>query len=93
MLQGRRCAIRRPLKSRDDTSVDEPQRMTADRLRRTADSRRDPSDPVLMAKAWDEPETPGAQAATNSPRRFGQLQTLSVPDNVDDPLPDAEIAV
>lgn len=26
------------------------------------------------------------------PRRFGQLPALAVPDNFDDPLPDAEIA-
>ena len=30
--------------------------------------------------------------ATNSPRRFGQLLTLSVPNTFDDPLPDVEIA-
>ena len=28
---------------------------------------------------------------TNSPRRFGQLRSLSVPDTFDEPLPDAEI--
>ena len=40
----------------------------------------------------EQPATPDVQPATNSPRRFGQLQNLSVPDNFDDPLPDAEIA-
>jgi len=27
------------------------------------------------------------------PRRFGQLPTLTVPEDFDDPLPDAELAV
>ena len=45
-----------------------------------------------MAKAWDEPVASDAQSATNSPRKFGQLHDLSVPDIFDDPLPDAEIA-
>jgi hypothetical protein len=30
--------------------------------------------------------------ALQRPRRFGQLPALAVPDNFDDPLPDAEIA-
>ena len=30
--------------------------------------------------------------AQQRPRRFGQLPALAVPDNFDDPLPDAEIA-
>ncbi len=30
--------------------------------------------------------------AHQRPRRFGQLPALTVPDNFDDPLPDAEIA-
>jgi hypothetical protein len=81
-----------PPKSRDDTPVVEPQRMTVDHLRRAADRWRDLSDSMLMTKVWDEPATPDAQSVTNAPRRFGQLQNLSVPDNFDDPLPDAEIA-
>lgn len=30
--------------------------------------------------------------AQQRPRRFGQLPALAVPDNFDDPLPDAEVA-
>lgn len=81
-----------PPKSRHDTPVVEPQRMTVEHLRRAADSCRDLGDPTLMAKAWDEPATSDVQPATNSPRRFGQLQNLSVPDTCDDPRPDAKIA-
>lgn len=77
----------------DDTSIVEPQRMTVEQLRGAADSYRDLGDPTLMAKAWDEPATSDVQAATNSPRRFGQLQYLAVPDTCDDSLSDAEIAV
>jgi hypothetical protein len=62
-----------------------------DDLRRAVDSVRDLSDPALMAKAWDEPTTRDVQPATNSPRRFGQLDNLSVPDDLDVPLPDTEI--
>ena len=36
--------------------------------------------------------TPDVQPATNSPRRFGQLENLAASDNFDDPLPDTEIA-
>jgi hypothetical protein len=68
------------------------ERMTLEQLRRAADACRDLDDPPLMAKAWDEPVTPDVQAATNTPRRFGQLQNLSVPDTFDNPLPDAETA-
>jgi hypothetical protein len=53
---------------------------------------RDLGDPTLMANAWDEPATVDAQPATYPPRRFGQLQNLSVPDTFDDPITDAEIA-
>lgn len=60
-------------------------------MRRAADSWRDLRDPVLMALAWDEPVTSDLQPATNSPRRFGQLRSLSVHDIFDEPLPDAEI--
>ena len=45
-----------------------------------------------MANAWDEPATVDAQSATYPPRRFGQLQNLSVPDTFDDPITDTEIA-
>jgi len=45
-----------------------------------------------MANAWDEPSWSDVQLATDSPRRFGQLQNLSAFDNFDDPLPDTEIA-
>ena len=45
-----------------------------------------------MANAWDEPATVDAQPATYPPRRFGQLQNLSVPDTFDDPITHAEIA-
>ena len=38
------------------------------------------------------PTTRNDHPATSSPRRFRQLQNLSVPDNFDDPSPDAEIA-
>lgn len=76
-----------PPKSRDDTPVVEPQRMTVEHLRRVADSCRDLGDPTLMAKAWNEPTT------NDRPRRFGQLQNLSVPDAFDDPLPEAEIGI
>jgi hypothetical protein len=66
--------------------------MRAEQLRRTADACRDLDDPTLMAKAWDEPVTLDMQAATNTPRQFGQLQDLSVSDNFDNPLPDVEVA-
>jgi hypothetical protein len=80
-----------PPKSHDDTPEGEPQEMTVDHLRRAADRWRDLDDPALMAKAWDEPATPDEQPTTASPRRFGQLQSLSIPDNFDDPLLEAEI--
>jgi hypothetical protein len=85
------CDQKRP-KGSDDTSEGEPQRMTVDHPRRAADRWLDLRDPALMAKAWDERPTLHATSATNSPRRFGQLQSLSVPDNFDVRLPDAEIA-
>jgi hypothetical protein len=66
--------------------------MIVERLRRAADSCRDLGDPTLMAKAWDGPATSDMQPTTNTPRRFGQLQNLSVSDAFDDPLTDAEIA-
>ncbi len=75
-----------PLKTCDDTSVVEPRRLTVDHLRRAAESCRDLTDPVLMAKAWDEPAKPEVQPATNSPRRLSQLEHLSVLDNFDDSL-------
>jgi hypothetical protein len=81
-----------PPKSHDDTSAIEPHRKAAEHLRRVADSCRSLGDPMLMAKAWDEPVTSDVQPATTSPRRFGKLENLSVPDTFDDPLPDAEVA-
>jgi hypothetical protein len=74
-------------RSRDDTPLIEPQRITVDHLRRAADRWRGLSDPELMAKAWDESATPGVQPATNSSRRFGQLQNLTASENSDDPPP------
>jgi hypothetical protein len=44
-----------------------------------------------MTKAWDERVASDVQLATNSPRRFGHLWSLSVPDTFDEPLTDAEI--
>jgi hypothetical protein len=82
-----------PPKSRDDTPAAEPHPMTVEHLRQAADSCRELRDPVLMAEAWDEPAMHDVQPAANSPRKFGQLQNLSTPDNFDDPLPDTEIAV
>ena len=58
----------------DDTSEGEPQRMTTDHLRRVANRWPDLRDPVLIVKAWDEPPTPDATSATNSPRRLSKLQ-------------------
>ena len=81
-----------PPKSRDDTPVLEPQRMTVEHLRRTARSWRGLSDPELMAKAGDEPAASDLPPTTSAPRTFGQLQNLPVPDSFDDPLPDAEVA-
>ena len=40
----------------------------------------------------DASVTADGHPSTRSPRRFGQLPSLGVPDNFDDPLPDAEIA-
>lgn len=45
-----------------------------------------------MAKAWDELATPDLQSATDTPRVFGQLRSLSVPNTFDDPLSNTEIA-
>ena len=70
----------------------EPQRTTVSDPRRAADRWRDLSDAELTARLWDEPATPDVQLVTSSVRRFGQLQNLSVPDNLDDPLSDAGIA-
>jgi hypothetical protein len=76
-----------PPKSRRDTPAGMSQPLTVDDLRRAAGSRRDLRDAV----AWDEPVTSDVQPATKSPRRFGQLRSLSVPDTFDEPLHDAEI--
>jgi hypothetical protein len=51
-----------------------------------------PKSSTLMAKAWDEPAPADVQPAINSPRRFGRLENLSVPDTFNDALSDAEIA-
>jgi hypothetical protein len=64
--------------------------MTPDDLRRAAERCRDLDDSALMAKAWDEP------APTLQPpvvRTFGRLPNISVSEEFDEPLPDAEIAV
>ena len=82
----------KPQTGQHDKPVGEPQRLTVDHLRRAAESCRNLSDPVLMAKAWDEAPTPNVPPATNTPRGFGQVLSLSVPDNFDDPQPHAEIA-
>jgi hypothetical protein len=79
-------------KSRDDTPLIEPQRITVDHLGLAADSWRGLSDPELMAKAWDESATPDVQPATDSPLTFGQLENLAASDNFDNPLPDTETA-
>lgn len=76
---------------RDVTSAAEPQQITVDHLRRAAQSCRDLGDPALMAKAWDELATPDLQSAADTPRVFGQLRSLSVPNNFDDPLSNTEI--
>jgi hypothetical protein len=81
----------KPPKRRDDAPERTPRPMSVDDLRRAADSCRDLGDPALMAKAWDQPAMPDAQSTSDSPRIFGQLQNLAVPDNFDDRLPDAEI--
>jgi hypothetical protein len=58
----------KPPKGSDDTSEGGPQRMTVDHVRRAAGRGPEVTDPVLMAKAWDEPATPdlNATSATNS---------------------------
>ena len=48
--------------------------------------------PGCGRQARPMPTTRNDHPATSSPRRFRQLQNLSVPDNFDDPSPDAEIA-
>jgi hypothetical protein len=63
---------------------------------------RDLVDPVVMARAWGDPDdTREGMRAANSmhetaptmrdPRRYGQLPNLAAPDTVEDPLPDTEI--
>ena len=83
---------RKPPTSHRGTPGVQPQRMPVERLRELADNCRDLGDPTLMAKASDESAPSEVQPAVNSPRRFGQLRNLSVPDTFDDALPDAEIA-
>lgn len=103
---------RLPSKNRRDLAADVPQRardvpasrqrLTVDDLRRLAEACRDLDDPVVMARAWADPnDTREGMRAANSmhetaptmkdPRRFGQLPNLAVPDTVEDPLPDTEI--
>ena len=45
-----------------------------------------------IARTLGVAATVDAQPATYPPRRFGQLQNLSVPDAFDDPITDAETA-
>jgi hypothetical protein len=45
-----------------------------------------------MANAGGTSVAPDVHPSTKSPRTFGQLPSLGVPENFDDPLPDAEIA-
>jgi hypothetical protein len=102
---------RLPSKNRRDLAADVPQRardvparrqrLTVDDLRRLAEACRDLDDPVVMAKAWDDPHDTreGMRAADSMnetaptmkhPRGFGQLPNLAVPDTVDDPLTDTK---
>jgi hypothetical protein len=76
------CDQIRP-QSHDDESVVQSQRITVDGLRRAARSGQNLSDASV---------TPAVHPSTRSPRRFGQLPSVAVPDNFDDPLPAAEIA-
>lgn len=49
------------------------------------------TNPVSMAKAWDEPgSTPGVEPPTTSPHRVLPAAESRRPDQLDDPLPDAE---
>lgn len=79
-----------PPKGSRDTAADMPRPITVEDLHRMASSYWRLRDPVLMASAWDKPPTPGVQPARMSPRSFGQLPSLSVPETFDDPLPDPE---
>ena len=79
-----------PPKGSGGTAADMPRPMTVANLRRMANSLWRLRDPVFMASAWDEPATPEVQPARMSPRSFGQLPSLSVPETFDDPLPDLE---
>ncbi|HZN80868.1 MAG TPA: ASCH domain-containing protein [Mycobacterium sp.] len=85
------CDQMRP-KSYVDKPLVKPEPVTADDLRPAAEGRQDLSDAPSMANTSDSPLTPDVRPSTNSPRRFGQLPSLKVPDNFDDPLPDAETA-
>jgi hypothetical protein len=80
-----------PPKSRRAMPAVEPQRVNVRHLGRVADSGRDLGDPTLTAKASDKEATFDVHPAPDSPRSFGQLQDLSVPDTFDDQLPDPEI--
>jgi hypothetical protein len=64
--------------------------MTTDDLRRAAERCRDLDDSALMAQAWDKP-TPTLKPPVA--RTFGQLPNVRVPEDFDEPLPDAVIAV
>jgi hypothetical protein len=85
------CDQMRP-QSHDDEPVVQPQPITVDGLGHAAKSGQNLSDAASMANAGHTSVTPDVHPSSKSPRRFGQLPSLGVPDNFDDPLPDAEIA-
>jgi hypothetical protein len=85
------CDQSRP-QSHDDEAVIQPQRITVDGLGHAAKSGQNLSDAASMGNAGDASVTPDVHPLTKSPPRFGQLPSLGVPDNFDDPLPAAEIA-
>jgi hypothetical protein len=78
-------------KSHDEEPVVQPPRITVDGLGRAAKSDENLSDAASMANAGDTSVTPDVHPSTKSPRTFGQFPSLGVPENFDDPLPDAEI--
>lgn len=51
---------------------------------------RDLNDSALMSQAWDDPAPALQQPVV---RIFGHLPNMRVPEDLDKPLPDAEIAV
>lgn len=62
--------------------------MTTDDLRRAVERCRDLDDSTLTAQAWDKPSPP---AKPPGARIFGQAPNIRVPEDFDEPLPDAEI--